>query len=145
MASFISPSQKVGLQAVMTNIHDTFKRTLKAFKEGKLVVLSTNVQYSHVYKQPIDNATKQTVERDIEARVYYFPKKMNQQIQSATDLTLTQDTEEVRLKISTSDYNFVKDCDRFVLDGFAFEKASPPRPNGLFDTGFYTVYLRRVG
>ncbi len=147
MASLISPAQKAALQAVMVNIHDTFKRTLKAFKEGKQIVLSTNPSYSHIYKQPLDNVVRQASQRDIEARIYYFPRKVGNEtigVTSQDNLKLEQPIDEVRLKISESDYNFVKDAERFIIDGNPFSKASEEHPNGLFGSGFYTLYLKRV-
>jgi hypothetical protein len=147
MASLISDVQKASLQAVMVNIHDTFKRSLKAFKEGKEVILSTNPSYSHIYKQPLGNVQKTAVERTIEARVYYFPRKVGNEtidVSSSDSLKLQQPIDEVRLKISEADYAFVKDSERFILDGNVFTKASSEHPNGLFGSGFYTVYLKRV-
>lgn len=147
MPSFFTDAQKTALQDVMTDVHDTFKRTLKVFKEGKDVILSTNVNYSHIYKQPLGNVQKQTVERDIQARIYYFPRKIGNEsvgVTSEDSLKVQQPTEEVRLKMAIDDYEFVKDAERFILDGAVYAKASAIIPNGLFGSGFYTIYLRRT-
>jgi hypothetical protein len=147
MASLISLAQKAAFEAVMVDVHDTFKRTLKAFKEGKEVILSTNPSYSHIYKQPLGNVQKATIERDIEARIYYFPRKITNEVPNITSddsLKLQQPAEEVRLKITASDYDFVKDTERFIIDGNVYAKSSPAVQSGLFGSGFYTLYLKRA-
>lgn len=148
MASFIAPSQKISLQAVFNDLHDTFKRALKVFKEGKEVVISSNPNYSHIYKQPnLDNVQRTALERTIEARIFYFPRKLGSErvgVTSQDGLKTQQPTEEVRLKMSEDDYAFVKDAERFILDGAVYTKDSAIIPNGLFGTGFKTLLLKRV-
>ncbi len=146
MASFLTTTQKNALHAVMIDIHDTFKRTLKCIKEGQEIVLSTNPNYNHIYKQPLDNIERSVVERDIEARIYYIPRKTNENVSLSSEgsLQLDQPAEEVRLKLIPDDYEFVKESSRFIVDGVPYAPSSPAVPNGLFGSGFYTIYLKRV-
>lgn len=147
MGSLISAAQKTAWQSVHSNIHDTFSLPIKVFKEGKDIILSTNPNYSHIYKQPLGNIQKQTNERTIQARIFYFPRKLGNTFSALSNedaVKLEQPSEEVRLKVTTADFDFIKDADRFILDGHAYEKASGGTPNGLFGSGFYTIIIRRT-
>ncbi len=147
MASFLTAAQKASMQAVMTNIHDTFKRSLKAFKDGKKVILSTNPSYSHIYKQPVANVEREKVERTIEARIYYLPRhqdKENASLSTEDSLKLQQEAAQVRIKVTVADYEFLKTAERVVLDDHPYEIISTEVPHGLFGSGFYTFYLRRA-
>lgn len=148
MPSLISVNQKISLQAVFTDIHDTFKRSLKAFKDGKKIVLSSNPNYSHVYEQrPLGNITYESVEKTIEARVYYL--KSGQEKEAITpaaqgDLTIEQANAHVRLKVTPEDFEFLNTAERIVLDGHVFRISSTEVPHGLFGSGFYTIFLKRT-
>lgn len=145
MGSLISDAGKASLQSVFSNIHDTFSRAVNAFKDGKEVILSTNPNYSHIYKQPLGNVSKTTLERVIQARIYYFPRKAgNETLGVGGDLNPQQPIDEIRLKVLPADYQFLLTAERIIVDGALFQLASVGNPHGLFGTGFFTVYLRRV-
>ena len=48
----------------------------------------------------------------------------------------------VRLKILSSDYDYIKDAKRFDVDGKRYVLNSSFRPHGLFDNKYYTIYLK---
>ena len=48
----------------------------------------------------------------------------------------------VRLKIKAEDYEYIKDGRRFDLDGRRFVLNSSFRGHGLFDSQYYTLYLK---
>lgn len=147
MASFLSTAQKASLQGVMDSVHDTFKRSLKAFKDGKRVILSTNPNYSHIYKTATSNTTVEKIETTIEARVYYYARHQDKEAISMTtedSLKLQQAAALVRIKVKEQDWLFLKNAERIELDSHPFEITSTEMPHGLFGTGFYTLFLKRT-
>src|SRR6478736_424267 len=148
MPSLISVAQKASLQAVFTDIHDPFKGSLKAFKEGKKVVLSSNPGYSHVYGQrPLGNIAYEKQERTIEARVFYLKSQQEKEALTPAaqgDLTIEQANAHVRLKVTPEDFEFLSTAERIVLDTHTYLISSTEMPHGLFGSGFYTIFLRRT-
>lgn len=148
MSSILSTVQKGLLQSVMTDVHDTFKRSLKVIKEGKITTISSNPSYSHIYRQPasINSATKTAVERTIEVRIFYIKgdkEKAYVTPGKEGDVSFSQNDVFVRLKMIQSDFDFIKDSERVILDGNTFVISSSEMPHGLFGNGFYTIYLKR--
>lgn len=148
MASFFTDAQKAGLNAVMSDMHDTWKRPIRAFKQGRQVVLSTDPNYSHVYGKPLAaDTTIVTLERTIQARVYYYALHQDTETMSSStedSIKLAQAAAKVRIKVAQDDYDFLKNAERIVLDGSTFSIASTPMPHGLFGSGFYTLQLNRT-
>ncbi len=144
MASLVSDTQKVAWQSAMQNVADTFSRTIKAFKDGKEIILSSDMTYNHIYKQPLGNTTREPVQRDIQARIFYFPRKLSTDVIGDDSLKVQQPVEEVRIKINKADYDFISEAVRFVFDGHTYSKGSTEAPHGLFSSGFYTIYLSRT-
>lgn len=147
MSSLISDAQKSTYKSIIDNIHDTFKRLLMVYKEGTKIVISSDPNYSHIYEQPSDNVQIQTSSRQISARIYYFPRYLKKEEITPTGgdtLALRQNAEQVRLRMSKDDFDFVKDAERFVFDDHTYTKSSTEVPTGLFADSFYTLYLRRV-
>jgi len=148
MASLISQVTKLELQSVFTDIHDTFARDIKAYKEGRQVTLSSNSSYSHIYNRPVSADTViTTLEKTISARIYYYPRYQNKDVMPTSteeSLKLSQAAAEVRIKVPQVDYDFLKDAERIILDGATFSIASTAMPHGLFGSGFYTFILKRT-
>ena len=147
MPSLISDIQKASLQSAMSDIHDTFAREIKAFKDGKHVTLNSNPSYSHIYKSSTPNTTVQKIEKTILARIYYPESKQNKstvQLTSSDYVKLAQFAAVVRIKIAKDDWEFMKDCERVTLDDSVFQITSTGMPHGLFGSGFYTLNLQRV-
>jgi hypothetical protein len=147
MASLISDAQKASLQAVMGHIHDTFQREIKAYREGKQVVISSSPGYSHIYKSASQSVAVQPVERSILARVFYYARSQDKEtvpLSGDDYLKLAQAAAVVRIKIKQADWDFLKECERFIIDGTPFQVTSTGMPHGLFGSGFYTLYLQRT-
>ena len=147
MASFLSPSQKASLQSVMDDMHDTFKVTIKAFKEGKKIVLSTNPGYNHLYQRPTNGVQIITEEREFEARVWFPPKtqeKSSINVSAQDNLKLQNETVQGRIKVKEADYEYLKDAERITYNGEIYRIASAPRRHGLFGSGYITLYLDKV-
>jgi hypothetical protein len=148
MGSFFTDAQKASLQGVMNDMHDTWKKDIRVFKEGKQIVAVTSSNYSHIYNRPLNSTTTiETIERTVGARIYYYPRYQDKAVtpMSTEDaIKLAAASAEVRIKVQEADYEFMKEVERIVLDGSPFSVASTAMPHGLFGSGFYTFILRRV-
>lgn len=148
MASFLTDAQKTSLQSVMTDMHDTFARDITVFKEGVQASVYTASNYSHVYNRPLaSNTTITPIQKTVSARIYYYPRYQDKAVvPSSTEdaLKLVSASAEVRIKVPLAEYEFMKDVERIILDGFPFSVGSTPMPHGLFGVGFHTFILRRV-
>ena len=59
-----------------------------------------------------------------------------------TQIKLEAVVGSVRLKITAEDYEYIKDARRVDLDGKRFVLNSSFRGHGLFDSQYYTLYLK---
>jgi len=147
MPSFITQSQKDALELVFNDLHDTFKLPLKAYKEQKKIIVSTNPAYNYIYDTPVGTQQKSVVERSFEARIFYLPKGLEKGVTSISDqdaLRLILAGHEVRLKVLPEDYEFLKQAERIQIDDNTYMISSAERPHGLFSTRFYTIYLKKA-
>ena len=49
MASFLTSAQKAAYEAVMQDMHDTFARTIYAYKESQKIIVSTDPNFNFLY------------------------------------------------------------------------------------------------
>ena len=49
MASFLTESEKTSLNNVMDDLHDTFLRTIKVYRDPSKVIITPNNSYNSIY------------------------------------------------------------------------------------------------
>jgi hypothetical protein len=145
--NLISASQRVALNAVMEDIHETFAREITVFKEASQIVIITDPSFNPLY-----NTAGQTtsyvntpVYKTFKVRIQYnddIGKKYWSESGLASQIKLEAVVGSVRIKIKAEDYEYIKDGRRFDLDGKRFVLNSTFKPHGLFDNQFYTLYLK---
>jgi hypothetical protein len=145
--NLISASQRVALNAVMEDIHETFAREITVFKEASQIVIITDPSFNPLY-----NTAGQTtsyvntpVYKTFKVRIQYnddIGKKYWSESGLASQIKLEAVVGSVRIKIKAEDYEYIKDGRRFDVDGKRFVLNSTFKPHGLFDNQFYTLYLK---
>ena len=145
--NLISASQRVALNAVMEDIHETFAREITVFKEASQIVIITDPSFNPLY-----NTAGQTtsyvntpVYKTFKVRIQYnddIGKKYWSESGLASQIKLEAVVGSVRIKIKSEDYQYIKDGRRFDVDGKRFVLNSTFKPHGLFDNQFYTLYLK---
>ena len=145
--NLISASQRVALNAVMEDIHETFAREITVFKEASQIVIITDPSFNPLY-----NTAGQTtsyvntpVYKTFKVRIQYnddIGKKYWSESGLASQIKLEAVVGSVRIKIKSEDYEYIKDGRRFDVDGKRFVLNSTFKPHGLFDNQFYTLYLK---
>jgi hypothetical protein len=145
--SLLSDSEKAALDLVIEDVHETFARLITVFKEASEVVIITDPNFNPLY-----NTAGQTtsiintpVYKQFKARIYYnddIRKQYWSETAVNTQIKLEAVVGTVRLKIRAEDYEYIKDARRFDLDGRRFVLNSSFRGYGLFDSQYYTLYLK---
>lgn len=145
--NLISASERTALNAVMDDVHETFSSEITVYKEASQIVVITDPNFNPLY-----NTAGQTtsyvntpVYKTFKVRIHYnddIGKKYWSESGLASQIKLEAVVGSVRIKIRAEDYEYIKDGRRFDVDGKRFVLNSTFRPHGLFDSQFYTLYLK---
>ena len=146
MASFLSAAQKASYEAVMQDMHDTFARTIYAYKESQKVIVSTDPNFNYLYNnvKGVSQIVRKSQFKAISARVQYMDKQNEVMFDSQVDsqIKVQHDIGEVRIKLNAEGYAYFKDAKRVEVDGKLFFKVTDVKKHGLFKPKFFTYYLR---
>lgn len=130
----------------MQNMHDTFARTIYAYKDSKKVIVSTDVNFNYLYNnvKGVKTQISKTQFKAISARVLYMDKQNEVSFDSQVDsqVKLHHDIGEVRIKLDAEGYEYFKDAKRVEIDGRLMFKVTDVKRHGLFTPKFFTYYLR---
>jgi|TARA_A100001015_G_C15036364_1_gene736491 hypothetical protein len=147
MPSLINSNLKAAIEEAMDNMHDTFARTIIAYKDSKRVIISTNEDYNYLYKNvngSIEESIRHTIQFDtFKARILYADKQGQQMVDgdATASIKIERPVGEVRIKVDQIGYNYIKDAKRIEIDGALFYKNSDVRKHGLLSPRYYTYYL----
>jgi len=149
MGSLIDDQGKEDLQSVFKNIHDTFARDIKFIKDATKVILSTDPNYNYLYnntKGEISSIKYKITEATFKARIMYVGRQNEDLFDGETSAQIKVDKHvgEVRIKVDSEGYAYLKDAKRCEFDGRKFSVISDEMPHGLFTPHFYTFYLKAV-
>jgi hypothetical protein len=144
MASLLTAAQKASYEAVMQDMHDTFARTIYAYKEAQKVIVSTDPNFNYLYNnvKGVSQIVRKSQFKALSARILYVDKNMEEMYNVNTQIKVVRDIGEVRIKLDTDGYDYFKDAKRVEIDGTLFYKITNVRKHGLFRPKFFTFYLR---
>lgn len=149
MTSFLPDDEKKILAEQFNNLHDTFAREISVYKEAEKVVVSTDPNYNYLYDETGGQLSIQNVpqKKSMQARILYDDNRDIEyfgEFSSSTKIKRVDSSSRVRIKLKKIDYEYFNDVKRVEFDGRMFLIDSDPRPHGLFDIYFYTLYLKPV-
>jgi len=146
MSSYLSSSEKDAYEQVMQNMHETFARTIFAYKESKKVIVSTDVNFNYLYNnvKGVKTQVNKAQFKSILARVLYMDKQneVTFDAQVSSQIKVSHDIGEVRIKLDSEGYEYFKDAKRVEIDGRLMFKVTDVKKHGLFRPKFFTYYLR---
>jgi len=146
MSSFLSSAQKQQFEAVMQRMHETFSRTIFAYKDAKKIIVSMDPNFNFLYNNAkgVKTSLHRTQFKTLKARVLYMDKQNEVSFDSEVDSTvkLHHDIGEVRIKLDSEGYEYFKDAKRVEIDGRIMFKVTDVKKHGLFRPKFFTYYLR---
>jgi hypothetical protein len=146
--SLISASEKAALNSIIDDVHETFARNITVYKEASKVVIITDPNFNPLYDTGDGSTTSYIntpVYKTFKARIQYqddITKKYWSSPGVDAQFKIDAIVGSVRLKISATDYSYIKDAKRIDLDGKRYVVDSSFRPHGLFDNQYYTLYLK---
>ena len=128
-----------------------FARSVIVFVTPDKTIINQNLNYSYSFGNP--ESSDETDLVTYEPQSYTFNvciaynktlEKLyaNEQGSRKENFGLKFDNGDVRIKMKIADYELIKDSINFVFDGNNFESDKTPRPHGLFDPKYYTLYLK---
>ena len=148
MASLLTNAEKTTMNEAMDDLHDTFARDVQIIKEAKKTVTSPNSQFNSVYGTAGSSTSLvyETQSGTYKARVQYLRQDEEYFSDSQLDsqLKIKIPAGSVRLKVSGDAHDYLKDAKRIQLDERRFTIFSDYRPHGLFDSRYYTYYLKPI-
>lgn len=144
MASFLTAAQKASYEAVMQDMHDTFARTIYAYKEAQKVIVSTDPNFNFLYNnvKGVSQIVRKSQFKALSARILYVDKNMEEMYNVDSQIKVARDIGEVRIKLNAEGYAYFKDAKRVEIDGRLFYKITDVKKHGLFRPKFFTYYLR---
>ena len=144
MASLLTAAQKASYEAVMQNMHDTFARTIYAYKEAQKIIVSTDPNFNCLYNnvKGVSQIVRKSQFQTLNARILYVDKNMEEMYNVDTQIKVVRDIGEVRIKLDADGYAYFKDAKRVEIDGRLFYKITDVKKHGLFRPKFFTFYLR---
>lgn len=144
MASLITDAEKVTIENLFADLHDTFKTTVYAFVEESSSVES-DVDYNPLYNRTksqsrvVPDIVK--VKYPIEARVFYPKLTEEERLQ---DVMIPSSNDKCRLKIAKADYEIIKRSSVIEVDGENYKLDSKNNQIGPFTINYVEVMLQRI-
>jgi hypothetical protein len=146
MGSLFTSAQKAEYEAVMQQLHETFSRSIFAYKDSKKVIVSTDPNFNFLYNnvKGVSQTINKTQFKLIPARIMYMDKQteVNFDSEVSSQIKVSHDIGEVRIKLDTEGYEYFKDAKRVEIDGRLMFKVTDVKKHGLFTPKFFTYYLR---
>ena len=147
--SLIGDAAKKKLASHFNDLHDTFARDIVVYKEAQKVVISTDPNYNYIYNNTGGATSVQNIpqKQTFKARILYDDNRDTEyfgEFGSSTKIKRVDSASRVRIKLKKDDYLYIKDAKRIEFDERMFLVDSDPRPHGLFEVDFYTLYLKPV-
>ena len=138
MATLISAEQKNLLQTAFNDLHDTFKRSFKVFKQGAVLSIHSDQNYNYVFDNEQNTQTVQ--EYVVEARIHNMSSKVNRFLK---DSGLQQDDSERKIIFSIEDSHLFKDIVRIEIDGLVYKVKDAVKVEGLFGPHYNSLIITR--
>jgi hypothetical protein len=152
MASLLTEGEKAELEAVRDDVFATFCREITCWVTPETTVLSSDSNYNYTYLGPDGDSSGDYVEYTPTSGTFQacinYDKKLERYFASPQgtrdeNFRITFDDGSVRIKLRKEDYDsFIKDSINFKFDGFNFDLDKSPRPHGLFDPKYVTLFLK---
>jgi len=149
MPSYLSSDQKKVFEGIMQNMHDTFARSIFAYKESQKLILSTDPNFNYLYNnvKGVSQILRKSQFKAIKARIQYMDRDNTTMYDNEADAQIKAQgpVGEVRIKVDEEGNEYFKDAKRVEIDGRMFFKVSDVKKHGLFTPKYFTYYLKPAG
>jgi len=149
--NLIGELERLEYSGAINDLHETFCRPILVYKTPLETIISTDVNFNYYYNGPDGQGSEDYVEYTpvsgtVCARILYDKSldslkevkgRMGQNFKVDADGGL------VRIKVRDEDYDtYFTNLKDVQFDGYQFENWQTPRPHGLFDPNFRTLFLK---
>lgn len=146
MASLLTDAEKTAINSALSDVHDTFARTIYVYvKEASSVPAELN--YNPLYGRTKNTAkisSEQTLTRhSYTARVYYKNEQNEDIIDGNGQMSLLASEGQVRIKVKSDAYEKIKICSKIEVDDELYIVDGDAKVIGPFDAQFYSIFLKR--
>lgn len=149
MTNYISSALRAQISGVYDNIHETFQQTVTAYKDSTETVTVMSPSYNSIYgtggSSP-STITKEAVQRSIGARIKYISAKEQYMVAGElnSQIKIPLPDGSMRIKVSKTDYDFIKEAKRIEFDGVRYNIVSRGLPIGPFTPAYYSLFLAPI-
>lgn len=143
MPSLFTDAEKAAIESELSNVHDTFARTIHIYTAKKQSYNSSpsfNALYGRTKDQSIVSSDKILEKESITARIFY-PKPNDEE--RIRDLDLPSSELLCRLKVTVSDAEKIKNAAKIEVDSALYAVASDPKAIGPFSMNYREIWLKR--
>lgn len=145
MSSLISDDDKAAIQAVFTDIHDTFARDITVYKLGEAVFVDTDGSHNPLYSEESSLIQEnELVPFTVKARVKYGSQQGREGLGANAQLGIQVPDGTIRLKVDETTYGLITEAKKIKVDDRLCELISAPARPGPFSPNFWTVFLKQI-
>ena len=146
---YLSSSARTAISKAFDDLHETMSQTITAYKDAEKSIVAMSPSYNAIYgsggSSP-STITKTAVSSSIEARMKYIHSDeeyfMASEINSQFKVTIPRGS--IRIKISSTDFDFIKEAKKIEFNGVRYNIISGGTPIGPFTPAYYAVFLTPV-
>ena len=146
MASIFSDSEKSGIESLLDDVHDTFKKNIFVYVEEITSVDFSDTQFNPIYGRSFNQAKtakdKKLTKHTVEARVFYDSQKDNEFIE---DIGAGSSENVVRIKVNYDAKELIKNASVIEVDDERYSLVSDAEAIGPFNNPYWKIYLKRDG
>lgn len=146
--SLLTTDQKNSLNNVFNDIHQTFGRPITIYQSATETVLVTNPDNNFLYQQaPMNSLTSSVINSGVYTARILWGKKEDLVPFAGGGLAQNQirlQEGHARIKLDPTGAAYIAGAERIVFDSYTMMVDTSPRPHGLFDPNFRTLYLKPV-
>jgi hypothetical protein len=146
MASLLTDAEKTAINSALSNVHDTFSRTIYVYVEEASSV-PAELNYNPLYGRTKNTAkisSEITLTRhSFDARIYYKNEQKEDIIDGNGQMNLLASEGQIRIKVKSDAYEKIKICSKIEVDDELYIVDGDAKVIGPFDAQFYSIFLKR--
>lgn len=146
MEQLFTAQDKSEINSMFDLLHDTFSKTITVYHDAKKTI-TKDVGFNSVYGTvgSTESISYETVSYTVEARIS-FDRVLTEQSFSEVNSSIRVDRGLGRAKVTVkiADYDKINGAKRVDYLGTKYYIISDNRPQGFFDTRFYSFYIQPV-
>jgi hypothetical protein len=146
ITSLFTDEDKKEVNGIFDLLHDTFAKTITVYHDAKKTI-TKDVGFNSVYGTvgSTESISYETVSYTVEARIRFDRVLAEQNFPEAgSALRLDKPAGEAKVTVKLVDYNKINGAKRVEYLGKKYHIVTDFRPQGFFDTRYYSFFIKPV-